>query len=69
MTMVPTIIATSIGAGWAPQTGSLSDPTQNDPSRSSTALWEGKIQLHPETRKDDPAFKKWGGSRSQEGLP
>ncbi|KAI6009320.1 Ca-transporting ATPase [Pisolithus marmoratus] len=41
MTMVPTLIASSIGAGWAPQArGSLSDPARYDPSRSSAALWE-----------------------------
>jgi len=69
MTMVPSLIASSIGAGWAPNPESLSDPTRNDPSRSSAALWEGKVQLHPDTKRDDPAFKRWGGSRSQEGLP
>lgn len=61
MTMVPTLVATSIGAGWAPQlpTG-LSDPAQYDPSKSSAALCENKIQIHPDTTPDDPAFKKWG---------
>lgn len=64
MTMVPTIVASSIGAGWAPQHngGSLSDPASTDPSRSSAALWEGKLQLHPGTPKDDIAFKKWGAA-------
>ncbi|KAH8105591.1 calcium-translocating P-type ATPase [Phellopilus nigrolimitatus] len=62
MTMLPTIVATTVGAGWAPQRGgSLSDPASSDPSRSSAALWEGKLQLHPETTEDDPAYKKWGG--------
>ena len=35
MTMVPTLVASSIGAGWAPSPGSLSDPTHSDPSRVS----------------------------------
>ncbi|KAI6037756.1 Ca-transporting ATPase [Pisolithus marmoratus] len=62
MTMVPTLIASSIGAGWAPQArGSLSDPARYDPSRSSAALWEGKFQIHPDTKSDDPIFLKWGG--------
>lgn len=62
MTMVPTLIASSIGAGWAPQArGSLSDPARYDPSRSSAALWEGKFQIHPDTKSDDPIFQKWGG--------
>ncbi|KAL5485658.1 PMC1_3 [Sanghuangporus weigelae] len=61
MTMVPTIVASSIGGGWKPdKEGSLSDPAGSDPSRSSAALWEGKVQLHPDTSKDDPAYKKWG---------
>ena len=62
MAMVPTIVATSIGAGWAPNRDGLSDPAGTDPSRSSAALWEGKVQLHPDTPKDDPAYKKWGNS-------
>ncbi|KAI6165548.1 Ca-transporting ATPase [Pisolithus thermaeus] len=62
MTMVPTLIASSIGAGWAPQArGSLSDPARYDPSRSSAALWEGKFQIHPDTKADDPIFQNWGG--------
>lgn len=62
MTMVPTLIASSIGAGWAPHShGTLSDPARYDPSKSSAALWEGKFQIHPETKVDDPIFQKWGG--------
>jgi len=60
MTMVPMLVASSIGAGWAPQSGSLSDPAHSDPSKSSAALWEGKIQLHPDTKPDDPAYTQWG---------
>jgi len=60
MTMVPTLVMTSIGAGWAPQPGSLSDPAGTDPSRSSAALFNGQIQIHPETSKDDPVYQKWG---------
>ncbi|KAI0368013.1 calcium-translocating P-type ATPase [Pilatotrama ljubarskyi] len=61
MTMVPTLIASSIGAGWAPQSPSgLSNPAQFDPSKSSAALWEGKIQIHPETKPDDPIMQRWG---------
>jgi len=60
MTMVPTLVASSIGAGWAPQPGSLSDPAHADPSKSSAALWEGKVQIHPDTKPDDPAYTQWG---------
>lgn len=64
MTMVPMLIVSSVGAGWAPERGSLSDPTQNDPSRSSAALWEGKVHIHPDTPRNDPAYERWGGSQS-----
>ena len=61
MTMVPTLVATSIGAGWAPQSPTgLSNPASFDPSKSSAALWEGKIQIHPDTKPDDPVMNRWG---------
>ncbi|KAF8591205.1 calcium-translocating P-type ATPase [Ramaria rubella] len=60
LTMVPTLVASSVGAGWSPHPGSLSDPSNTDPSRSSAALWEGKLQIHPDTRTDDPVFQKYG---------
>jgi P-type Ca2+ transporter type 2C len=60
MAMVPSLVASSVGAGWAPKTEGLSDPAQADPSRSSAALWEGKLQFHPDTKPDDPAFIRWG---------
>ncbi|KAH7919721.1 Ca-transporting ATPase [Leucogyrophana mollusca] len=66
MTMVPSLIASSIGAGWAPHArGSLSDPARYDPSRSSAALWEGKFQIHPDTKPDDPLYRLrlWGDSK------
>lgn len=72
MAMVPTIVASSVGAGWAPThdgNGSLSDPAGSDPSRSSAALWEGKVQLHPETAKDDIAYKKWGANLAPVDVP
>ncbi|TDL19883.1 calcium-translocating P-type ATPase [Rickenella mellea] len=69
MAMMPTLVASSLFPERAPQSGPLHDPAHIDPSRSSAALWEGKVQLHPDTPKEDPAYKKWGGSRSQEALP
>lgn len=64
MTMVPTLVASSIGsAGWTPHTpNGLSDPAHFDPSKSSAALWEGRPQIHPDTRPDDPALRRWGSS-------
>ncbi|EKM58525.1 uncharacterized protein PHACADRAFT_252935 [Phanerochaete carnosa HHB-10118-sp] len=66
MMMVPTLVASSIGAGWHPQSPQgLDDPAHFDPSKSSAALWENKIQIHPDTKPDDPAFKKWGHLKQQ----
>jgi len=60
LTMIPTLVASSVGAGWSPNLGSLSDPSNADPSRSSAALMEGKIQIHPDTSQDDEIYKRWG---------
>ena len=46
--MVPTLVASTVGAGWAPLKGDLADPAHSDPSRSSTALFNGVILMHPE---------------------
>ncbi|KAJ8521107.1 hypothetical protein ONZ45_g2153 [Pleurotus djamor] len=62
LAMAPSLMASTIGAGWAPQkqTGSLSDPAASDPSKSSAALWEGKLQIHPDTDPSDPAIQRFG---------
>ncbi|KAI9449867.1 calcium-translocating P-type ATPase [Lactarius psammicola] len=42
---------------WRPRTsGSLSDPVGFDPSRSSAALLENKVEVHPDTPRDDPVY-------------
>ncbi|KAF9000698.1 calcium-translocating P-type ATPase [Cyathus striatus] len=62
LTMAPTLMASAVAAGQAyGQAGSLSDPAHADPSRSSAALWEGKVQLHPGTSPEDPAYQRFGG--------
>ncbi|KAG5642715.1 hypothetical protein DXG03_002291 [Asterophora parasitica] len=62
MTMVPTLVAGTIATGYNKtlQPASLSDPAGSDPSKSSAALWEGKLQLHPGTPHDDPAYQRYG---------
>ncbi|KAG2737482.1 calcium ATPase [Suillus brevipes Sb2] len=41
--------------------GTLSDPARYDPSKSSAALWEGRLQIHPDTKPDDALYRtKWG---------
>jgi Ca2+-transporting ATPase len=61
MAMVPTLIASTVGAGWAPaQEGGLADPAGHDPSKSTAALWAGKIEVHPDTARDDYAYRRWG---------
>ncbi|CAE6429378.1 unnamed protein product [Rhizoctonia solani] len=59
MTMVPTLVVSSVGAGWAPKPGKLEDPAGSDPSKSSSALWRGQFQIHPDTKPDD-IVHKWG---------
>ncbi|KAJ7178583.1 calcium-transporting ATPase [Mycena crocata] len=65
LAMAPTLMMGTIAASHAwTQPGSLSDPTNSDPSRSSAALWEGKLQLHPGTDREDPLYQRFGGSQS-----
>ena len=53
--MVSTLMVAST---WQPRANhALSDPAGFDPSRSSTALWENKFEVHPDTPRDDPAFR------------
>jgi len=63
LAMIPTLIATSVGAGWTPTSSNLADPSSQDPSASSQALAAGKITIHPDTDKNDPLWKKFGNSR------
>ncbi|KAJ7274496.1 Ca-transporting ATPase [Mycena haematopus] len=61
LAMAPTLMMGTIAASHAwTQPGSLSDPTHSDPSRSSAALWEGKLQLHPDTDPGDPLYQRFG---------
>ena len=61
LAMAPALIAAGVGAGWQPkQNAALHDPGNSDPSKSSADLWAGKLQLHPKTNQNDPAYKKWG---------
>ncbi|KAL0574047.1 plasma membrane calcium [Marasmius crinis-equi] len=66
LAMAPTLMAGSIAAhGYVHNAGKdLSDPASEDPSKSSAALWEGKLQLHPDTSPDDPAYKKFAGDQN-----
>ncbi|KAJ3788040.1 Ca-transporting ATPase [Lentinula aff. detonsa] len=64
LTMAPTLIAGAVATHGYSQRGTLSDPTSNDPSKSSAALWEGKLQLHPDTSRDDPAYSRFGGNQN-----
>jgi Ca2+-transporting ATPase len=40
MVMMPSLVLGSVGAGWKPQGGSLSDPAGSDPSPSTAHLAE-----------------------------
>jgi Ca2+-transporting ATPase len=60
--MAPTLMIGAVVAGTQYlQAGSRSDPANTEPSRSSAALWEGKLQIHPDTDKDDPVYKRFAG--------
>lgn len=70
MTMVPTLVASSVAARWQPHVRPLHDPANGDPSKSSAALWNGKLQLHPDTPADHPAYAKWGSNvEKRSGTP
>ena len=69
LTMAPTFIATAVAAASQYFPGTLSDPGNADPSKSSAALWEGKVQLHPQTPKDDPIYKKFGAKQDDQPQP
>ncbi|PWN42098.1 calcium-translocating P-type ATPase [Ceraceosorus guamensis] len=63
MALVPAIVTASIGAGWRPTNppnASLADPAVGDPSVSSWQLYQGAIQMHPETDRNDPFLNTVG---------
>lgn len=67
LTMVPTLIAGTIAAGpnWAQPIfprEAFGNPAQ-DPSRSTAELFQGKVQMHPDTDPNDPLIKKYGLAR------
>ncbi|KAF8150651.1 calcium-transporting ATPase [Crassisporium funariophilum] len=65
MTMAPTLLLGAVVAGTSYlQRGSLSDPAHNDPSKSSAALWQGKLQIHPDTSPDDPVYRQFAGKEN-----
>ena len=61
MALVPALIGASVGSGWKPTNppeAHLADPAVGNPSLSSTELFAGKVQFHPET-KNDPFYEKF----------
>ena len=70
LAMVPTVIAGTVAAGphWAqpitpitgPSHAQMGNPAAHDPSRSTAELFAGKVQMHPDTDRDDPLMKKYG---------
>jgi len=61
MAMIPTFVVSGVATNWKKQqAGSLSDPAIADPSTSAAAWWEGNLEIHPDTKPDDPAFKLFG---------
>ncbi|MBW0497407.1 hypothetical protein O181_037122 [Austropuccinia psidii MF-1] len=70
MTMVPTLVMTSIGAGWQPRkpNGSLADPASANPTRSTTKLWFDKVEVHPDTDIHDPVLVKFRARKRNQKL-
>lgn len=67
LAMAPSFMMGAVAAGktyW--EKGSLSDPAATDPSKSSAALWNGKVQIHPGTPHDDPVYKQFGMRKDEE---
>lgn len=64
LTMVPTLIAGTVGAGahWVYQTNpaALADPANQEQTKSTVDLYTGKVQLHPDTDPKDPLYVKFG---------
>ncbi|WVN85115.1 calcium-translocating P-type ATPase, PMCA-type [Cryptococcus depauperatus CBS 7841] len=64
LTMVPTVVAGTVGAGahWVTHLNpaTLSNPAGQDPSRSTAELYKDKISLHPQTDPKDPLYVKFG---------
>ena len=75
MAMVPSLVASTVGGGWRPDTGksTLSDPAAEDPSKSTAALFNGGFQVHPEsdlvgdTFLRQFSFKETGHTRTMSG--
>jgi Ca2+-transporting ATPase len=68
LAMVPTLVAGTIAAGshWAQPVfprEAMGNPAQHDPSRSTAELFQGKVQMHPDTDPNDPLIKKYGIAR------
>jgi P-type Ca2+ transporter type 2C len=55
MAMLLAAVAASVGPDLE-SPSSLSDPADSDPSKSSTALRDGNLQVHPDKKPDDPIF-------------
>ncbi len=61
LTMLPTLIAGTVGAGsgWANKMEEWNNPAGADPSRSSAHLWQGKLVFYePDVNSD--IYKKYG---------
>jgi Ca2+-transporting ATPase len=56
--MAPTLMAGAIAGGQYYGQRDLSDPAQSDPSKSSAALFFGRMQVHTGTPHDNTAFQR-----------
>jgi len=68
MVMVPTLIASAVGAGWASSRVDHLGTVQNDPSERSAVSWEGGVQLHQDPGSDDSASQRLSPGDRGESL-
>lgn len=63
LTMVPTLVGGSVGAGgnWiSANMSSLGNPAAQEATKSTTDLYKDRVQLHPDTDPNDPLYAKFG---------
>ena len=65
-TVVLTFIASPIRTGWKRSRTGLEGSAQNDSSELPVDFGEGRTQLHPNTKPDDPAYQGWGSEHHGE---
>ena len=59
MTMVPTLVASSIGVNWT-SSRDFSERAHFNPPRSSATPWQHTIEMHSSKKDEVPVYERWG---------